>query len=53
MDGLDWMELEILKRLVDNELHKIEEGEIKLSKQYEFDLRMLEHKLEVMKRGKR
>ena len=53
MDSLDWLELEILKPLIENELHKIEKREIKPSKQYEFDLRMLNHKLEVMIRNKR
>lgn len=49
MSSFDFVELDILQRLVYGELQKIEKDDMKVSKQYEFDLRQLYHKLEVIK----
>ena len=51
MDNLDVVELRILQSLVDKELTEIERGEVKKHKQYEFDLMLLNHKIEVLIRG--
>lgn len=51
MDNLDVVELRILQSLVDKELNEIEKGEVKKHKQYEFDLMLLNHKIEALIRG--
>ncbi len=51
MNSFDFIELDILKKLVDDALQKIEKDDMKVPEQYEFDLRILNHKLEVLKRS--
>lgn len=51
MHKLDVIDLDILSMLVDNELMRIDNEEIKTDKQCEFELRVLKHKIEVLRRG--
>ena len=45
----DELEIEILSLLVDHEIEELEQGKAMLqSAQYEFDLRNLKHKLDLM-----
>lgn len=53
MNNLDFIELDILQTLVKTELDQIELNNKKVKEQYEFELRMIIHKLEVLKRSVR
>ena len=50
MNKLDRIDIDILRQLVREEINKLEKDDELINlKQYEFDLRQLLHKLEVMK----
>lgn len=51
MNNLDYIELYILIKLVNDRINKIQDSQELQDPQYEFDLRMLNHKLEVLRQG--